>query len=492
MVPVRRLALSTPLGLLFLVACASTEHGGQSALIERTFAGQNKCNPKNHNRPFIIEWDATDQSSFQARASSDVVFVRYQGCDLAVLDGCSDDSVKGRFGGYKPVDWTAGQLETMDIHDEDELVANLPLGAASLAGRVEHGEKFHMEYFVSGSRSASREHIYRSALAKISACQGATHFVYGYNLGAFGLASTSNLKGEINGSYLGFGAGGSHATDTTAEKRGGDLSSCTSDSAKEVETCKVPIRLSLREISEGDDPDAIAAAAPDTNAAANLAGQLKAETDAQKQAAQHASSALEKLNAHDGPGCLSELDQHDRLDPRPEGLSTSPKTGELARRRAMCIMLAGQCDAGRQLFRKAYDAGFPNDAPDHAQGVVDATAGQFCQGAALSSRDIVLQAKQQLMDGGITGRPVASATCSRAYQVLKDQNAITTGSDNSDPTRVTAVSIMFATAKCFSRAGDCAGAFKAYAELAKVWRPNQSDAALRPAFDTTVAECKGK
>ena len=44
-----------------------TEHSGQSKLMEKTFAGNNKCNPKNHNRPFIIEWDATDMSSFESR-----------------------------------------------------------------------------------------------------------------------------------------------------------------------------------------------------------------------------------------------------------------------------------------------------------------------------------------------------------------------------------------------------------------------------------------
>src|SRR5262252_3204354 len=33
---------------------------GQSSLMDKTFAGANKCDAKNHNRPFIIEWDATD------------------------------------------------------------------------------------------------------------------------------------------------------------------------------------------------------------------------------------------------------------------------------------------------------------------------------------------------------------------------------------------------------------------------------------------------
>src|SRR5262249_50070001 len=127
-----RLLLLAPAAAL-LAACgggAPADHGGQSALINRTFAGQNKCNPKNADRPFIVEWDATDQSSFQARAAKGVVFVKYEGCDLQILEACSVDSEKGKFGGYNPVEWTSGQLETVDIADQNDLYAKLPLGAA--------------------------------------------------------------------------------------------------------------------------------------------------------------------------------------------------------------------------------------------------------------------------------------------------------------------------------------------------------------------------
>ena len=80
----------------------------QTAGLSQTAVGKNKCDPKSANRPFVIEWDATDMSSFESRASNDVVFVKYEGCDLQIVDGCSSDSVRGSFGSYKPVDWTSG------------------------------------------------------------------------------------------------------------------------------------------------------------------------------------------------------------------------------------------------------------------------------------------------------------------------------------------------------------------------------------------------
>ena len=59
-------------------------------------------------------------------------------------------------------------------------------------------------------------------------------------------------------------------------------------------------------------------------------------------------AATQKMFARDGKGCLAELDTHDRLDARPAGLSTNLKAFALGLR-AQCIMLSGQCDAGKGL-----------------------------------------------------------------------------------------------------------------------------------------------
>src|ERR1700733_14468812 len=114
---------------------ASSRPSGQSSLMNGTVAGANRCNPKDHDRPFVIEWDATDMSSLEAKAASDVVVVRYEGCDLQVLEGCTP-AVRGSIGAYGAVAWTSGSVETIDIANEGELYAKLPLGVSSLGGRV--------------------------------------------------------------------------------------------------------------------------------------------------------------------------------------------------------------------------------------------------------------------------------------------------------------------------------------------------------------------
>src|SRR5207248_40261 len=126
-----------------------------------TVAGKNRCNPKEQDRPFVIEWDATDMSSFEAKTASDVVFVKYDGCNLRVLDACSNDSVKGQLGAYGAVDWTSGSVEKLDIANEGDLYAKLPLGAGTLGGRIHAGEQFHMEYYVSGTRKATRGEVFQ-------------------------------------------------------------------------------------------------------------------------------------------------------------------------------------------------------------------------------------------------------------------------------------------------------------------------------------------
>ena len=298
-------------GSLVLVACggatmpaASPRESGQSGLVDKTFAGKNKCNPKSHDRPFVVEWDATDMSSFEAKAATDVVFVRYEGCELRVLD-CADDSLHGSVGSYGPVEWTSGAVEKVDIADEGELFAKLPLGAASLGGRVSSGEKFHMEYYVSGTRKATRPEVYQKDLAKLPRCKGATHFVYAYNLGAFALGSEKTTRASAGATVWGMGAGATKTSLDSAEKKGGVLTSCTGESAKEIASCKVPVRLTLREVAEGGDPQAAAETAQETPAAANLAGKIQRKLDQNERARGYWEAAQVKLRARDGKGCLA-------------------------------------------------------------------------------------------------------------------------------------------------------------------------------------------
>jgi hypothetical protein len=459
-----------------------------------TFAGKNRCNPKNHERPFVIEWDATDMSSFEARAASDVVFVRYEGCDLRVVGGCADDSVRGAFGSYRAVEWTSGSIESLDVNDDGDLYAKLPLGAAELGGRVEGGEKFHMEYFVSGTRTATRDAVHRADLAKVAACREATHFVYAYNLGAFALGAQSKLHVQADGTVWGFGGGASHASQSRADKAGGDLASCKGESARDVRTCRVPIRLTLRPIEGTESADARDARAPETADAANLAGRLQAATAREKEAAEHAHAAEAKQGARDGRGCLAELDAHDQLDPRPAGLSTSSGS-TLAATRARCLMLAGSCSPGKALFRESLEkSAGATLGPNQLDQKADEAATQYCQGGSMSDRDQYLKAGADLEVWAFKERKDV-ASCMAAYETAKRLVGKVKPKDDDDEVKFVMANVRTNAPLCLARAGDCDKSWAVYKEAWKLdplmndRSRDLSESALRGGFDVVVRQC---
>lgn len=488
------------LGLLSLVVAGcgnrprmgKTRDSGQSALMDQTFAGQNACDPQGHLKPFIIEWDATDMSSFESFAANDVVVVRYEGCSLVVLDECRNESIRGSQGSYRPPEYTSGSLETIDISNEGELYAKLPLGSATLGGRISGGESFHMEYYVAGKREATRDALYREELDSNPGCEGATHFVHGYNLGAFALGSAANVDTSVGGSVYGFGAGGSSSSKRSADKKGGDLSVCRSDTATEVAGCKAPIRLSLRKIRDGGNPDDAAMRAPDTDASLNAAGLLQAKSEASGKAAARLSAAGEKLNAGDGKGCLAELDKVAKLEPKFD--SKDPKSG-LAVTRAQCLMLAGKCKPGRTLLRKNLERG--NQRPEVVDTQVENWNRQYCRGQ-LSPRDKLLVATHALIEES-NAKGAKAGVCDARWKEIRKLAPKVKPRDMDDTQVAHAKDLKMGKATylaCLERAGACDRVKKAWradlfatldAEGKKYW--NEHPEKLRETFERAHKRC---
>lgn len=476
-----------------------TRNSGQSRLMDDTFAGQNACNPDDHTRPFIIEWDATDMSSFESLAAGDIVFVKYEGCSLKVLDACKNDSVRGSEGAYKPPTWTSGSLETIDIHNEGELYAKLPLGSASLGGRVSGGEQFHMEYFVAGTVNATRDAVYRADLQGNPGCGDATHFVYGYNLGAFALGSANETAAEAGGSIYGFGAGGKTSSGRSAEKKGGDLTVCRADSATEVSGCKTPIRLNLREIYDGESPESQAMAAEETPESAAAAAIINAKMEMSEEARAHYDAAMAKANANDGKGCLKELDIHDGLNPKQK---SSDPASPSAMFRAQCVMRAGKCNAGKEQLRKAAEkAGWSAQfGPEHVDRTVEAMASMYCQGANMSDRDKVIKARAEITKGAYQATMTVDF-CMKQYAVLKKLGPKVKPKDDYDSmVKDTETVVWTGVPACLARAGDCKKARKVYEEALpervrtayKDMDPEARKKQLDSGFASSVQVCKDK
>ncbi len=497
-----------PLSLLTLslglAACGTkvpkttaTRDSGQSGLMNESFAAQNACNPKNHLRPFIIEWDATDKSSFEAYAASDIVVVRYEGCDMTVLEECRNDSIRGSQGAYKPVEWTSGALEKLDITNQGELHAKLPLSVGTLGGRVSGGEKFHMEYYVAGTRNATRDAVYRADIQNNPGCEGATHFVYGYNLGAFALGSLAELNAAVEASVYGFGAGGSMNKSRKADKQGGDLGTCKSDTAAEVEGCKAPIRLTLRPIREGENPQKEAMKAEDTPATLNAAGVINAKMEMGEQARSRMEAAIAKMGSKDGKGCLAELDAYDKLEPNRK--STDPKTQGMAMYRAQCLMIAGKCDVGKTLLRKSFEnmGQMADQGPERIDLMVESMGSMHCQGK-LGPRDDLLKGMMDLNQGAYV-KKMTVEQCTEAYKRVTKNRKDVKPKDEEDSQVIAATNTLYALAPaCFARAGDCKQARIVFdaeypiANLENVKDPEQKKSIMNSNFESLVRKCQTK
>lgn len=203
------------------------------------------------------------------------------------------------------------------------------------------------------------------------------------------------------------------------------------------------------------------AVAPPGPAPAESSPCVSAIADHQRSITAHLDAARAKTSARDGAGCLAELDAYDReaWDPSP---SISPSSS-MAMSRAMCMMLAGDCARGKDLYRAAMasNAG-ATLGPEMLDKSVDAMGSFYCQGGALEPRDALLKALMDLNQGAYMSTSSAAAcqsevdTVERLLPVVKPRNA-----DDSQVVQAAAI-LRVAGPECLARAGDCEAAWRLF------------------------------
>ena len=478
-------------------------------LMSQTKAGQERCAmTKSHERPFVIEWDATDLASFEAKAQRDVVFVRYEGCHLTVLYGCSDESIPGKLGAYSQPLQTAGTVEAVDIEDEGDLYTELPLSAAKLSARVESGDALHMRYFVSGVVTATRDSITRPTLASYPACKDATHFVWAYNLGAFELTTSSHDKAAASATVLGAGGGGSKSHGETRLKTGGDLASCTGETAATTRACRVPIRLALRKVSDvvaeapaspapGGSSEALAAKDPPSEPVAAKESTPSGGGDSSKEAARKVLLAAvkgaqensrarveagRKLELGDGAACLADLDKLAQKHPE------SHHDDDL---RSRCEMAAGKCDAGKSRYRMYLEREIQQTGRTmDIDQMVQSRAAKYCKGTQGTTRERAMRAKDQVLSASM--KKDAAACVSSGRDLMTAITALEKGTDTDRETSRQLSSYAMNAVQCAAKGGKCAEAREIYAQHFKIINPKASTKDMERGFVMVAHDCPSR
>jgi len=187
--------------------------------------------------PLVTEWSSAEKANLQARLRSGALAVEFTGCSMRPILGCS---VRGSYRWQR----TTLSSEAIEIHDQDELFAKLPLGALALEGELARSGRLAVrtavggQYVLEGSSAAD--------VPDYGDCAAATHLLVGVSIGSFKLHSGGTLQaaGSLN---AGFYQAGAHSNSSESLLReAGDFDSCknSTDATPEL-NCSSPVQAFL-------------------------------------------------------------------------------------------------------------------------------------------------------------------------------------------------------------------------------------------------------
>jgi hypothetical protein len=232
---------------ILLAACGGGNAASKlAALPEYAPKDQTKCGvTKSQTKPLIVEWPSADRGELEAQARNrGLVVVRYQGCEMQVLEGCTT-SLKYA---YAPI---TRKKDHVAMRDADDLYANVPIGAARLEAKLEKGGELDVDMTMVGRWEAERRDVRPDELR--GSCEGATHVVSALTIGAFTFTAGADATVSGSATVLGSGGGGQSTSKREVLNTDGDESACeraTTGDQKPPEGCAALIRVEVVPLGE--------------------------------------------------------------------------------------------------------------------------------------------------------------------------------------------------------------------------------------------------
>jgi len=244
----RAAAVAAPLSLaaLAIAACGGPITPPLTAAPDvQALAGQNDA-------PLIIDWPANQRGNLEIAMDRGVAVVSYSKGKIQLLDDCKLDGTYG-FSKFKLKE------QVIAFESGDELRANLPLGGAGLAVKLDaemkRGATLEVALVMIGKRAATWASAKAEEVQGPASCKAATHFVRGVFVGAFamqvGAKSKASTAVEIFGGKSGWAGDVSKSIRTTD----GSIDDCrkaSSDDAVKAPNCGALLNLELVAIDGGN------------------------------------------------------------------------------------------------------------------------------------------------------------------------------------------------------------------------------------------------
>ncbi len=250
-----------------LVGCGAAPASTLAKAPEFQPKDQTKCSvEKSQAKPLIVEWPSADRGQMEARAHGrgGIVVVRYQGCEMQVLDRCT---AAVRYG-YVPI---TRKKDRVAMRDADDLYANVPVGAARLEATLARSGELDVDMTLVGRWEAERASLHADELQ--GECSDATHVVAAITVGAFSFTSGADAKVGGGGGFMGVGAGAQSSSSREVLSADGDATACekaTPGDTNPPPECGAVIRLEVVPLSPGKSAAGSASQAAAPSPAANV------------------------------------------------------------------------------------------------------------------------------------------------------------------------------------------------------------------------------
>ncbi len=189
----------------------------------------------------VTEWSATEKSNHEPKLAGGAQPVPITGCQLRLLPQCR---LPGRYAWLR----TTPATDVIELRNEADLYAKLPLGAVSLSAELERSGSLAVETTVAGQ--ARLDGADAGSVPSTHECASATHVIGAVSIGAFALTTESSIKAGGGVDHAVIGVGGSAGRSTKVMRASGDPKACgEADEQGPVSACASPLQVFLLPIA---------------------------------------------------------------------------------------------------------------------------------------------------------------------------------------------------------------------------------------------------
>ena len=246
-VELRRRAGCAPLVAVLLVIVAGCFSPQGPPPVAATTALQAQCQiGATQTSVLVTEWPVAEKSNLEAMLQRGAVAVEFSGCAMRVLPECQLP------GGYV---WqpTSAATDILEIQNQAELFAKLPLGALALSGELQQSGRLYVETTVAGQ--ARLQGVGAADVPQSQECWRATHLVDAMSVGAFVLAAGQQVGAGISADARLGSVGVRNSGEVKVLRQAGQSQACGNTTADgPAAGCSSPIQVFLAPIPGRAEP----------------------------------------------------------------------------------------------------------------------------------------------------------------------------------------------------------------------------------------------